>query len=78
MMNLEQQLNGLKKELRRSINKQKRLIALERKSKNLKQELISLSRKYEKLNTTLDGKTIEADKQIQLSHEISNQKHLMQ
>lgn len=63
-------LNGLRKELRRLLNRQK-------KSKALEIELIKRTKILTELKGQLDGKTTEADKLIQLSREVSN-KFIMQ
>jgi hypothetical protein len=69
-MNLEQQLIGLKKELRRSINRQK-------KYRPLQIELQKLEKQSDSLKEILDGKTIEADKAVQSAKEVSS-KFIMQ
>jgi len=71
-MNLEQQLIGLKKELRRSINRQKRLTASKVKLKELNLELQRSEEKLKQLEEMLVGKRTEADKLILLSKEVSN------
>jgi len=63
-------LNGLRKELRRLLNRQK-------KSKALEIELIKRTKILTELQGQLDGKTTEANKLIQLSKEVSN-KFIMQ
>lgn len=64
-MNLEQQLIGLKRELRRSINREK-------KYELLKLELITVTKQYKDSKALLDGKTIEANKLVQSAKEVSN------
>jgi len=69
-MENSQILNGLKKELRRLLNRQK-------KSKALEIELIKRTKILTELRGQLDGKTTEANRLIQLSKEVSN-KFIMQ
>jgi hypothetical protein len=76
--NLEQQLIGLKKKLRRSINRQKRMIASKVKLKELNLELQKSEEKLQQLEETLVGKTIEANKLVQSSKEVINNKFIMQ
>jgi hypothetical protein len=76
--NLEQQLIGLKKKLRRSINRQKILIASKVKLKELNLELQKSEEKLQQLEETLVGKTIEANKLVQSSKEVINNKFIMQ
>lgn len=76
--NLEQQLIGLKKKLRRSINRQNRLIASKVKLKELNLELQKSEEKLQQLEETLVGKTIEANKLVQSSKEVINNKFIMQ
>ena len=70
-MNLETQLLGLKKKLRRSINRQKKLL-------KLKNELTKLERESNNLQEILDGKLIENASLKQSSREVGNGKHIMQ
>ena len=65
------ELSGLKKELKKSIDRKE-------KFEKLELELKQLIEKYRGLKISLDGKTIEADKLILKSKEGGNFKFIMQ